>query len=258
MKTWITLLAITMAMVSTGVSAKNLKVCVDDEWYPYTYVQDDKAVGIHVDVVKKAFEAIGYTADLLPLPWNRCLKMGEDGVVDAVMSASYKDSRAVFAHYPEDAGNTKYSEGRIGQVEYILVTPKSTTYEFDGNWSTIPQPVMVGGLGSAITADLKEEGLDLIIDDSKIAGLRLLMKGRVGSMTLVPLRAKNFNTVGEFKGKLKIHKIPLKSKSYHIIFSKKGSATWEDRQAIWSSLSRIRKDEDFMLELLNQHENRSP
>ncbi|MET0105356.1 MAG: hypothetical protein ABW072_09440 [Sedimenticola sp.] len=53
MKTWITLLAITMAMVSTGVSAKNLKVCVDDEWYPYTYVQDDKAVGIHVDVVKK-------------------------------------------------------------------------------------------------------------------------------------------------------------------------------------------------------------
>ncbi|MCG8051714.1 MAG: transporter substrate-binding domain-containing protein [Candidatus Thiodiazotropha endolucinida] len=249
------LLAIAISVTSMEGSAKNLKICVDDEWYPYTYVQDAQAVGIHVAVLKKALESTGYTADMVPLPWKRCLKQGKEGIVDAVMSASYKDSRVIFFHYPEDAGNAKYPESRIGQAEYVLVTFNSTTYEFDGNWETIPQPVVVGGLGSSIIDDLKELGLEVLDGDSKIAGLRLLMKERAASMVLTPIRAKIFNTSGEFKGKLKIHKIPLKSKSYHIIFSKKGSATQKDRQAIWSSLPRVRSDEKFMLELLKQYEH---
>ena len=248
------LLVIFISVVPAGVLAENINVCIDDDWFPYTFKKDGKAVGVHVDIVRKATEDLGDTVDLQPLPWKRCLKLGQLGKVDAVMSASYKDKRAAYAYYPNDVKTAKKSKGRIDQVEYVLVTRHNDPYEFNGDWSTIPQPVGVGGLGSSITGTLEKKGLHVTENNTKTGVLSMLVIKRVNAVSLNPIQANYFNTTGEFKGKLKINNTPLKSKSYHIIFSKKSALSQEKREQIWESLATVRSDNKFMIDIFNKYE----
>lgn len=247
------LLALLIALYPTDSGAKNLTVCVDSSWFPYTFVKENRATGIHVDIVKKALENMGTTADFIPLPWKRCLRRGERGEVDAVMSASYSDTRAAFAYYPDDAKTSKKSKGRISQVEQVLLTRKTDPYEFDGDWATIPEPVGVMDLGSSITKALNKKGIETIEGYTKKAGLKMLTMKRVNSLTLNHMQAEHFRRAGEFKDELKINKVPLRSKSYQIIFSKKSPLSQKDREAIWSRLSNVREDKKFMLGLIRKY-----
>ena len=251
------LFVVFISLAPAGVLAKNIHVCVDDDWFPYTFKENGKAVGIHVDIVRKAIENLGDTVELAPLPWKRCLSLGQSGKVAAVMSASYKDERAEFAYYPNDAKTAKMSKGRIDQVEHVLVTRHDDPYEFNKDWTTIPQPVGVGGMGSSITGELRKQGLQVIENNTKTGGLSMLMLKRVNSISFNPLQAKHSNSTGEFKGKLKINKIPLRSKSYFIIFSKKGDVSQEQREEIWESLSKVRSDEKFMLNTFDKYEKKN-
>jgi len=243
-----------LALIPFTLVAKDIKVCVDDYWFPYTFVKDSKAAGVHVDIVRKAIEDLGDSVEFDPLPWKRCLKLGELGKYDAIMSASYKDDRAKFAFYPADAKNNKRSKGRIDQIEHKLIVKYDNSYEFDNNWSTIPQPVGVGGLGSSITKTIEKKGLNTIETNTKSGIFSMLMTNRVKSVALNPILANDFNTNGKFKGKLKISKIPLTSKSYHIIFSKKGKVNKTKREEIWNSLEKTREDMKFMVHTFKKYE----
>lgn len=251
------LLVLLIGLLPVNILAATLKICSDEDWFPYTFVEnrlhDKYAVGIHVDIVRKAIKDSGDTVQFETLPWKRCIKLVQAGKTDAVISASYSDKRAVFAYYPDDAGSTKKSAGRIDQVEYVLVTRNKDPYEFNGHWATIPQPAGVGGLGSSITKMLEKQGLIVLENNTKTGALLMLRGKRVNALVFNSLQAKEFNRRGQFQNKLKIHKIPLKSKSYHIIFSKKSKITQEQRNEIWNALARVRMDEKFMSDTVSRY-----
>lgn len=251
------LAALLLGLLSTNAGAKSYTVCSDDDWFPYTFIDnslpENKAVGIHTDIVRKAIENTGNSVQFEALPWKRCMRLIQAGKVDAVISASYSDKRAAFAYYPDDGGSAKKSAGRIDQVEYVLVTRSNEAYDFNGDWTTIPQPVGVGGLGSSISKMLKQQGLTVLENNTKTGGLLMLRGKRVNALVFNSLQAEDFNTRGQFQKQLKIHKIPLKSKSYHIVFSKKGRNSPEQRNQIWAALAKLRADKALMLSIVTKY-----
>ena len=86
-----------------SASAKEIEIQTDQDWFPYTYTDNQAAAGMHIDIVREALLIVGYTPVFKPYPWKRCLQNLKAGSVEAVLSASYKDARSLFAYYPPDA-----------------------------------------------------------------------------------------------------------------------------------------------------------
>ncbi len=228
-------------------AGKTVKICTDNGfWYPFTYTKDKQAVGLHIDVVSKALANLGYSVEYRPLPWKRCLSEAEDGKVDGVVSASYKDKRAAFMYYPSDAATAKKSDFRIQQVEYVVVTTANNDYEFDGDVNSIPQPVRAPR-GYSIADDLKKKGLKV---DDKASGdennMKKLLRSGKGSLVTIPEVVKLLSGRAEYKGKFKISEKPVKSKSYYFTISKNTKLTADERQKIWEEIAKVREDKDFM------------
>lgn len=246
------IILITIILIPITAQAKTLAIQTDSDWFPYTYEEENESLGIHVDIVKEALTALKYTFTFTPFPWKRCLANLEFGNVEVILSASYKDKRALYAHYPTDAATAKKSNWRIDQVEYVLITRKGEPYEFDGDFSKIPQPVNVA-LGAAIGDFLQEKGIEVKENIKNSGNINMLLAHRAASIAMNPLLAENFNKIGKFKGKLKIHSLPLRSKSYFLIFSKMGKLSAKERNTIWKAITKVRDNKPLMLRILKKY-----
>ncbi len=232
---------------SASLAAEPLKICTDiNFWYPFTFVKDGKPVGLHLDIISSAADSVGVPIEYTPLPWKRCLKEVEGGSYDGIAVASYKDARAEFMHYPDDAASAKRSILRVMQVEYVVVTPALSRYEYTGDVATLPTPVRIPR-GYSIADDLKKKGVDV---DSGAAGdennIRKMLRAGKGSLVTLPQIIEVLGARPEFKDKLKVSSQPLKSKTYYLTFSKKGKATLEIRQKLWNEIAAVRENITFM------------
>jgi len=234
-------------------SAKSIKICTDENlWYPFTFEEKGQSKGLHVDVVGQALTKLGFPAKFTPVPWKRCLKQAETGEVDAVVSASYKKKRAVYLHYPPDASTTKKSKWRITQVEYVVVSYMDDQFEYDGNIKSLPLPVRVP-LGYSIIDDIEKEGVAVDTAKGVFNNMAKLIRDKKGVVICLPQTVGILNQNPRFKNKLKIHNIPIKSKSYFIVFSKEGTVSEEDRKKIWLEVVKIREDAKRMSDLLAKY-----
>ena len=244
---WAVLSTLLSTLVATSVAAEPLKICTDTNfWYPFTYVKDGKSVGLQLDIISSAAEKTGVSIEYTALPWKRCLKEAENGSYDGIAVASYKDARAEFMHYPADAATAKRSVQRVMQVEYVVVTPTSNNYEYNGDVATLPTPVRVPR-GYSIADDLKKKGVDV---DSGAPGdennIKKMLRAGKGSLVTLPKIVEVLGARPEFEGKMKVSAKPLKSKSYYLTFSKKGKATAATRQKLWNEIAVVREDTVFM------------
>ncbi len=243
-----------LIIVSGTAHAGNLQICTDiNYWYPYTYESNGKAKGIHVDIVSLALKNLGHDFTFTPLPWKRCLKEAQSGKYSAVVSGSYKTERAKKLLYPPDASHAKKSRWRITQVEYVVVSHIENAYDFKGDLKTVPGPVRAP-LGYSIVEDLKKQGIDVITASSTYNNFRQLVNSKRGVVISPPQNALKLNNYPEFAGKLQIHSTPIKSKSYFLLFSKVYPGLYEhERQKIWDEIMNIRKNKDYMDNLLNSY-----
>ncbi len=239
-------------LIPNAVLAKTFTIFMDNDWFPYTIVKDKKNFGLHLDIVTKALKGLGYVVDIKARPWRRCLLELESGDVEAIFPASFKENRAVFAHYPADAATSRRSEWRMNQVEHVLVTRPGEDYEFDGDYRTIPQPVNIG-VGAGFGDTLDEMGLNVQRNVSIRGSIGMLILNRTNSVVTNPIIAEEINSNGEFAGKLYIHEKPLRSKSYFLIFSKKGKLPKFERQRIWDAIATVRKDRKWMFHTLDRY-----
>lgn len=230
--------------------AEDITICTDlNYWYPYSYVEKNVAKGMHIDIAEKALSRLGYHPVFTPLPWKRCLQSIEDGRYNAVVSASYKPDRAQYMHYPPDAGSVKESEWRVMQVEYIVLVSSQNPYEFNGNPTTLPQPVMAP-LGYSIADDLQAMGVAVKTAPSIIGLVQNLVWTGKGSIVTPPMNAKALMNDPKVNNNVRINKLPFTSKSYFMGFSKKNPKVNLDKMAkIWDEIATIRKDETFMNQL---------
>ncbi len=77
-------------------------------------------------------------------------------------------------------------------------------------------------MGGAFSDTLEKKGLIIMRNKSPLATVGMLVLNRTNSAVMNSYSAEDFNTTGEYAGKLKIHKLPIRSKSYFLIFAKKG------------------------------------
>ena len=231
------------------LSAKQITINYENDWAPYTYQKGGQAKGVLVEIMKEALKGTGITAKFVSVPWKRALQNTKRGSTDALLGASYKDKRAAFAYYPRDAKRAKFSKWRMEQVEYVVVTLKNNRYNFTGNWKTIPQPVRAP-FGYSIVGNI-EKKMGIKVDTARTdrQNLSKMLRDKTGSIVTNPIIANSLNRWGKGKGKLHISRKPLKSKSYHLIFSKKGKLTAGERQKIWNKIKKIRTNRRLMLKL---------
>ena len=237
-----------------SLGGEPIKICTDiNYWYPFSYADNTKAKGMHIDIVAKALEQLGHAYEFTPLPWKRCLNSAKEGKYDAVVSASYKPTRAKFLHYPEDAKTAGKSAWRITQVEYSIVTHKDNPYMFSGNISNLPQPVRAP-YGYSIVDDLKKSGIEVNTDYSTVDNFMSLARSGKGSLVTPAMNAAILAKDPRFEDHITVHKIPFKSKSYYFVFSKKTpSLSMEQIGKIWDKVATVREDANFMSDLVMKY-----
>lgn len=241
-------------VMGVQANAETITVCSDNNfWYPFTLTENGKAAGLHIDIINTALTNLGHTVKFRPLPWKRCLDEAKNGQVDGVATASYKDKRAEFLRYPDDAATSKVGEFRVSQVEYVIVTASSSPYEFDGNVASLPQPVRAPR-GYSVVDDLQKEGVKV---DSEARGdennVKKLLRAGKGVVVTIPEVIKALEKKPSYQGKLKISAIPLKSKSYYLPFSHKSKLSEEKIAAIWNEIVKIRDDETKMAAMASKY-----
>ena len=241
--------------VSSGISyAETVNICTDmNSWYPFTYKEKGESKGMHVDITAQALENLGYKMKFTPIPWNRCLQMTEQGSYDALVSGSYKLSRAESFFYPPDASDEKKSEWRIMQVEYVLITPIDNPYKFKGEIKTLPTPIRAP-LGYSIVEDLRAKNIK-VITGKTIRNLRTVAKLKKGGVITIPTNAEMLIRKLGFENKLKIHDIPIKSKSYFMMFSKiTQHLSNKEMLEIWNEIARLRDNKEFMTNIQSKYD----
>jgi len=242
------------SLTTTVIASETLEICTDKNfWYPFTYVKGGKSVGLQLDIISKAASNLDISLNYTALPWKRCLREAEAGRFDGIAVASYKPKRAESMHFPDDAETSKKSTQRVMQVEYVVVTAASVSYEFDGNLSTIPTPVRVPR-GYSIADDLRKKGVE--VDDSAQGdenNVKKMLRAGEGSIVTLPTIVEVLGGKPAFKGKLKVSKVPLKSKSYYLTFSKKGKASEAVRTKLWEEIVKIREDVMFMEKMSSKY-----
>ncbi|MGI0115531.1 substrate-binding periplasmic protein [Zooshikella sp. RANM57] len=249
------LLLFTGILISGHLLAdKQINICTDNNfWYPFTLVKEDIPAGIHIDIISKALNNLGYQPNFKALPWKRCLDQAKQGEFDAVATASYNEDRASFMYYPDDAASASKSSHRVMQVEYVVVTVTSNDYEFDGNLQSLPTPIRAPR-GYSISEDLKKEGLNV---DDKASGdennIKKLLRNNKGSVVTIPEVVNVLSKQSTYTGKLKISSKPIKSKSYFMPFSKASNIAREQQQAIWNEIAKVRDDTDFMSKIASKY-----
>lgn len=240
-------LLLSMLLVNGASAEGKITICSDSNfWYPFTFVSEGQSAGLHIDIITKALSNLGYQPEFKPLPWKRCLADAKQGSVNGVATASYKESRAEFLYYPDDAPTSQKSAQRVMQVEYIVVTSADSSYEFDGDVKTIPTPIRAPR-GYSIADDLRNKGV--AVDDNAPGdenNLKKLLRYGDGAVVIIPEVVKALAEKAEYKGKLKVSEMPLKSKSYYLAISKEASMAAEARERIWAEIAKVRDDEAFI------------
>ncbi len=83
---------------AAAVAAERIRIGAEDNWSPYSSVSNGKPVGFAVDVVRAAWVAAGVDVELVPLPYARCMKDVDRGVLagcfdtlrDPILESKYR------------------------------------------------------------------------------------------------------------------------------------------------------------------------
>lgn len=220
----------------------------DRYWYPFTYVENSVAMGMHVDIVKKALTNLGYQINIKPIPRKRAVKYAGRGTIDGIISISYNSDISKSLEFPSDAYSKSESKWRIMQVDHMIITFGTSNYEYEGKLNSLPPPVRVP-LGETFTNRLRKTGIRIEETKTDLQNFRMLMRDKKGSVITASVIAESMYVDPEFKGKFTIQHIPLASQSYHLAFAPKVDLTSSEKKKIWEEIARLRDDYVFMLQV---------
>ncbi len=95
------LILLLILCASSALFAKTVKISTLD-WPPFC--GNKKGEAIASEIVKMAFEKMGYKVKLDVLPWARAVEKGKDGIYDAVDCMWGNEERSQWFTFSESAG----------------------------------------------------------------------------------------------------------------------------------------------------------
>lgn len=241
----ITVFLVTLLLYTQGdVQAEKLKICIDsNNWYPFTYTENGTAKGLHLDIVKKAMESLNHQAHFTPLPWVRCMMMVKQGIYDGLLSASYTEERSLHLEYPPNA-EKEISDYRINQVDYVAFSSINYPEEFNGNLNSLRHGAVIAVFGYSIVSDLREKGLHVTAVNNNREGMIQMMKSSKNVFVTLRNTAESFLKHSPSASTLKIHKEPIESKSYFLVFNKFNSPfSFQQKLEVWNRIRSMRKND---------------
>lgn len=79
---------------------RTVRIATDDAAPPFSHVQDGKAEGLYLKLVRRAAEALpGWRLEFKPMPWARALREAELAEADALLPPYHGMGRDWIAHY---------------------------------------------------------------------------------------------------------------------------------------------------------------
>ncbi|OZG71396.1 amino acid ABC transporter substrate-binding protein [Hahella sp. CCB-MM4] len=83
---------------AAGITRTEIRVAID-AWPPFRILNEESYSGIDFDLWTRLADALELKIDYVRCPWIRCLKMMEDGNVDAMGGLALRPERAVYMEY---------------------------------------------------------------------------------------------------------------------------------------------------------------
>lgn len=247
-------LAVALLSVSSLAQAQSPRfiLCVDQTWYPFTYLMSYRAGGVFVDIVEEAGDRLGLKVRVRPVDWGRCMEHVREGTVDAVLGISYVADRTSFLQYPMNGSeiDTRYS---LSTLDDAVVTLQSQNYEYDGNPHSLPQPVRIPN-GYALVDTMR--ALNIEVDDSSQgdqANLIKLSTERNGSVIMLRQLAEVLADREYFDSQLHVSERAYTSVDFYLAFSVEAGLSPELRQAVWNAVRDIREDEELIRSYYEEH-----
>jgi len=131
--------------------------CLERNWYPFLYMQDEQVRGLFYDIVSKAFESLKIKILIEPVPFRRALLYVRKGKTDGIIAVGFQPDLLQLLDYPPGADKDTESPWRIMQVDHVVVSFAEDNYTFEGDLKTLPVPVRVLR-GDPIIDDLNKAG----------------------------------------------------------------------------------------------------
>lgn len=80
---------VTLTSTAAVAQKQHLTACFSD-WYPYSYIKDDKATGLSIEIYSAAIKRAGLEIVYEHRPWKRCRIEVSNGIVDAAVDGGIK------------------------------------------------------------------------------------------------------------------------------------------------------------------------
>ena len=173
---------IVVALVSSVVFSKTpiqIEILTDDDYPPYSFVDQGQLKGIYIDLVEQAITLLpdDYEVKIVPMPWKRALRNIENG-----------EDFAVLPPYNHSGSRTYINPYSIPLAVESVVTYCHISVDLNAVFTAsqaMAEPVRIGiNAGYIVLDDKYQEAIDnkrVILQENKSteANLMKLVKGRI-------------------------------------------------------------------------------
>lgn len=227
---------LSIGMMPISINAAQSITLVADEVIPYVDIHHARH-GIDSEIVKEAFQRVGYTVQFKFRPWARVLKEVERGDFEAAYTAFYTSERSeVFAF------SRPYNKGSL-----VLYKRKETPISYTTIRDLTPYTIGVV-LGNVYSPEfdaatyLKKEAVSKLLQNlKKLAANRIdLLVGDYAE-----IQTTIWTQFPEGKDSLVSLEPPISTNLHYVIFSKKISGYEQKLRDFNSGLQQIIQDGTF-------------
>jgi polar amino acid transport system substrate-binding protein len=141
----------------------------DGYWPPYEWIENDKLVGLHIDLVKEVSKTLGLKVIITSYPWLRAINIIKKGQVDAILFIARKKDREEFVHYDER------NELHISRTSLIVMKERLHEIKYSGDLKQLKKYTICGQQGFSY-GKLFEQASYLTIDRGAITVVQLIEK----------------------------------------------------------------------------------
>lgn len=223
-----------------------LTFCHDDQEYFPWWIKE--GVGLDGQLIQLLEKAMHIPIVLLPLPWQRCTYLLQQGKVDGAMGVSFLPERMQWGFYPMLADGKPDRSKRLRMSGYSLYRLKGSMLNWDGTTLTLGNGPIGIQTGFSVEDLLKK--LHAKVNDGSqnpLAILRMLSLKRLSGAALQTSRGDQLlNENPDLAAVIERCKIPLEEKPYYLMLSHQlVQRDPELAQKIWDTLEQQRESHAF-------------
>lgn len=218
--------------------------------YPYTTgngseINWDKP-GVALEMLKLIEKELEIEISIARMPWKRGLIQMEQGHIDALFSASFKQERFKYGLYPMK-GERIDRDKKFYDLCYCFYKMKGSLLIWDeGDLKNQTRPI--GAMrGYSIVNTLREKGVSVVENDNELSNFKMLKLGRIDAVATYSYAGDALlnHHHDEFKDVVKMD-APFEAKSYYLMFSYQFMKENPDvAEKIWDAIRKIRESEKF-------------